>query len=68
MKNKVHMATNNIKYLVSINEQTGFLLKESNIIRLLIGKNIIFNLNVNIKYLDASAYSNSTIFNYIYNN
>ncbi len=61
--------TINKKYLVSINEQTGFLIKDNNsIITLLIGKNFILNLGVNIRYLDATAYSNSTIFSYIYNN
>lgn len=60
--------TSGTKYLVSINEQTGYLIKTSGIISLLIGKNFILKLDVNIRYLDASAYSNSTIFSYVYNN
>lgn len=61
--------TANTKYLVSIEEQTGYLIRNSsNVITLLIGKNILFNLGVSINYLDASAYSNNTIFNYILNN
>jgi hypothetical protein len=61
--------TANTKYLVSINNQTGYLIQDSNgIITLLIGKNIIFNLGIIIKYLNANALSNSTIFNYVNNN
>jgi hypothetical protein len=61
--------TANTKYLVSIDNQTGYLIQDGNgIITLLIGKNIIFNLGIIIKYLDASAYTNSSIFNYVNNN
>jgi hypothetical protein len=61
--------TANIKYLVSIEEQTGYLIRNSsNVITLLIGKNILFNLGVTINYLDADAISDNTIFNNILNN
>ena len=56
------------KYLVSIDEQTGYLIKDgSNIITLLIGKKLVLNLGTNIKYA-STVLTNAQIFSYVYNN
>ncbi len=56
------------KYLVSIDEQTGYLIKDSNyVITLLIGKKFVLNLRTTIKYASTTL-TNAQIFSYVYNN